>query len=255
MDWIPTISIFFIGAIVGSLLNVLIYRMPIDQSIWTPRSHCPQCKKTIPWFRNIPLLSFFLQKGKCVDCSQSISLQYPLVELITGIGWVVSFSMFEPINALVTALFISNLIALAWIDLKTMMIPLSLIISGLVIILITLILGYLHWTIVLWGGLAGVALPLTMMGITYLMTKRQGMGWGDIQLGFILGAWLGPWYMMMTLFLAALLGIFVWLAVSILNGFDKDRPLPFAPYLVVSATVMLFYGSSFSLLFDRFLLL
>ena len=255
MYWIPVISIFLIGTIVGSFVNVLIYRMPIDQSIWTPRSLCPHCKKTIPWFRNFPIVSFIAQRAKCAECDHSISWQYPIVELINGLGWATSFYMFEPLYALLTALLISVLIALAWIDVKIMMIPLSLIISGIVIIFFTIIFGYLHWAEVLWGALTGVAIPLIMMGITYLLTKRQGMGWGDVQLGFVLGAWLGPWYMMMTLFLAALLGIFVWITVSILNGFDRDRPLPFAPYLVVSATLMLFYGSSVSHLFDRFLLL
>ena len=255
MTWLPVLLIFFIGTIVGSFLNMLIYRLPIDESIWKPRSHCPMCKKTIPWFRNIPLVSFVIQQGKCAACNESISWQYPVVEFITGSIWVICFLIFVPMHATMTALFSSVLIALAWIDMKTMMIPLSLRISGIVVIVMSVIMGTLKWKFVLWGAFAGVFIPLAMMGITYFMTRRQGMGWGDIQLGLILGAWLGPWNMALTLFLAALLGIIAWLGISMKKGFDRNRPLPFAPYLVISAVTIFFLESNIGFWFDNFLLL
>ena len=255
MTWLPVLLIFFIGTIVGSFLNMLIYRLPIDESIWKPRSHCPMCKKTIPWFRNIPLVSFVIQQGKCAACNESISWQYPVVEFITGSIWVICFLIFVPMHATMTALFSSVLIALAWIDMKTMMIPLSLKISGIVVIVMSVIMGTLKWKFVLWGAFAGVFIPLAMMGITYFMTRRQGMGWGDIQLGLILGAWLGPWNMALTLFLAALLGIIAWLGISMKKGFDRNRPLPFAPYLVISAVTIFFLESNIGFWFDNFLLL
>lgn len=251
----PVIAAFIFGTIVGSFLNVLIYRMPKEDSIWIPRSHCPHCKSLIPWYRNIPLISFIIQRGRCAHCSASISWQYPVVEAITGSVWAICFMIFAPLHALLTALFSSVLIALAWIDMKTMMIPLSLILTGVVFILAGMIAGILDWQFVLLGALAGVLIPLGMMGITYLMTRRQGMGWGDIQLGFILGAWLGPWFMIMTLFMAAFMGVLAWVGISIINGFDRHRPLPFAPYLVISAVTMLFLGSHVGIWFDRFLLL
>jgi leader peptidase (prepilin peptidase)/N-methyltransferase len=255
MDWLPVITTFIIGSCVGSFLNVLIYRLPREESIWSPRSHCPHCNKTIPWYRNIPLVSFFIQNGKCAECDASISWQYPTVEVITGYIWATCFFVFNPLHATMTALFSSILIALAWIDLKTMMIPLSLIISGAIVIGLSIITGILEWKLVLWGAFAGVLIPLAMMGLTYLFTRRQGMGWGDIQLGLILGAWLGPWFMMIALFLAALFGILAWISISIINGFDRNRPLPFAPYLVVSTMALLFCESWVVLWFDKFLLL
>tara|TARA_B100001971_G_scaffold53081_1_gene48215 strand:- start:302 stop:1069 length:768 start_codon:yes stop_codon:yes gene_type:complete len=255
MDWLPVITTFIIGSCVGSFLNVLIYRLPREESIWSPRSHCPHCNKTIPWYRNIPLVSFFIQNGKCAECDASISWQYPTVEVITGYIWATCFFVFNPLHATMTALFSSILIALAWIDLKTMMIPLSLIISGAIVIGLSIITGILEWKLVLWGSLAGMAIPLIMMGLTFLITRRQGMGWGDIQLGLILGAWLGPWFMMIALFLAALFGILAWISISIINGFDRNRPLPFAPYLVVSTMALLFCESWVVFWFDKFLLL
>ncbi|HJL62964.1 MAG TPA: A24 family peptidase, partial [Candidatus Marinimicrobia bacterium] len=172
-----------------------------------------------------------------------------------GYIWATCFFVFNPLHATMTALFSSILIALAWIDLKTMMIPLSLIISGAIVIGLSIITGILEWKLVLWGSLAGMAIPLIMMGLTFLITRRQGMGWGDIQLGLILGAWLGPWFMMIALFLAALFGILAWISISIINGFDRNRPLPFAPYLVVSTMTLLFCESWVVLWFDKFLLL
>lgn len=255
MEVVPAISFFIFGTIIGSFLNVLIYRMPLEKSVIAPRSHCVHCKNMIPWYRNIPLVSFLIQRGKCASCNGTISWQYPLVESMTGIIWLLCFQVFNPLDALLTATFFSILIALAWIDIKIMMIPFSLILTGVLIITLSILAGILNWKSVLIGAATGALLPMFMMGLTFLMTRRQGMGWGDIQLGLILGAWLGPWYIMITLFLAALLGILVWIAVSILNGFDRDRPLPFAPYLVISATVMLFYGPSLSMLLNRFLLL
>ena len=255
MDWLPIIAMFVIGALVGSFLNMLIYRLPREESILSPRSLCPHCKTIIPWYRNIPLVSFILQRGKCAACGSSISWQYPVVEAITGFVWAVCFAVFVPLQAGLTAMFTSVLITLAWIDLKTMMIPLSLIMSGVAFILLSIISGILEWQFVIWGALAGVFIPLMMMGMTFLMTRRQGMGWGDIQLGLILGAWLGPWSMMLTLFFAALLGIIAWIGISLKNGFDRNRPLPFAPYLVISAMVMLFMGTYVGFWFDKFLLL
>ena len=234
MGWLPIIAMFVIGALVGSFLNMLIYRLPREESILSPRSHCPHCKTIIPWYRNIPLVSFILQRGKCAACGASISWQYPVVEAITGFVWAVCFAVFVPLQAGLTAMFTSVLITLAWIDLKTMMIPLSLIMSGVAFIVLSIISGILEWQFVIWGALAGVFIPLMMMGITFLMTRRQGM---------------------LTLFFAALLGIIAWIGISLKNGFDRNRPLPFAPYLVISAMVMLFMGTYVGFWFDKFLLL
>ncbi len=221
----------------------------------SPRSHCPHCMTIIPFYRNIPIISFLLQKGKCASCGKEISIQYPIVEILTGFVWVISFAYFTPLYGAMVALFSSILIALAWIDIQIMMIPLSLIVSGLILIIIGIMVGIFNWQTVFWGGLTGVLFPLAMMGLTYLFTKRQGMGWGDVQLGFILGAWLGPLRMMLTLFIAAALGLLVWTGISLFKGFDRDRPLPFAPYLAIGAVAMIFLGSYVGLIFDKFLLL
>ncbi len=193
--------------------------------------------------------------GKCATCKKNISIRYPFVEVLNGVIWVRCFTLFPPVYGGLSALFATILITLAWIDYQTMFIPLSLVISGLILIISGLGLGVLDWQSALWGAMAGVFIPLTMMGITYIITKRQGMGWGDIQLGLILGAWLGPLRIILTLFIAAALALLVWVGISIFKGFDKNRPLPFAPYLVAGALSMILLSPYFGKLFDKYLLL
>lgn len=255
MIYIPKALFFIAGSFFGSFMNVIICRLPKGESIITPRSKCVHCQHPIPWHRNIPVLSFIFLRGKCADCQQQISWQYPVVELLTGFVWLACFILFEMDRALFTSLFISLLLAVSWIDWKTMMIPLSLIITELVIVFISLALGILNWSLVFWGAVIGVLFPLIFMGINYLITKRQGMGWGDVQLGMVLGGWIGPWKIMFTLFLASILGILSWLTVSSIQGFDRNRPLPFAPFLAFSAVLMIFYGQSISKMIEKLIIL
>jgi leader peptidase (prepilin peptidase)/N-methyltransferase len=132
---------FTLGTFVGSFFNVVIYRMPRDESIIKPRSHCPACKVSIPFYRNIPLVSFILQVGKCANCQGAISLQYPVVELINGLIWGWSFYTL-PFPEAVTASFLSSiLIAIAWIDARIYMVPLDLIVAGVVVLLFAVIFG------------------------------------------------------------------------------------------------------------------
>ena len=239
-------SIFFIvGAFVGSFFNVVIYRLPIDESVIKPRSHCPKCKFPIPFYRNIPIVSYMIQLGKCANCKNNISIQYPTVELINGLIWGWAFSSL-PLSEAITASFISSiLISISWIDAKIYMIPLDLIIVGVVVIILSIGLGVLSLYQSLLGIVAGVLFPGLMMGLTWLVTRRQGMGFGDLQLGLILGAWLGPILMILTLFFASFLGLIAWVLISVIKGVDRNRPLPFAPYLSFSA-ISIFILSNYS---------
>lgn len=239
-------SIFFIiGTFVGSFFNVVIYRLPRDESVIRPRSHCPNCKNSIPFYRNIPIISFIIQLGKCAHCKNRISIQYPAVELINGLLWGWAFSSLPFSEAITVSLLCSILVSISWIDSRIYMIPLDLIIVGAIIIILSIIFGALSLDQALLGIVAGVFFPGLMMGLTWLVTRRQGMGFGDLQLGLILGAWLGPILMILTLFLASLLGLIAWILISIFKGIDRNRPLPFAPYLTFSA-ISIFIVSNYS---------
>ena len=172
---------FTLGSFVGSFFNVVIYRMPLGESIIKPRSHCPACKTSIPFYRNIPLVSFVLQAGKCTNCQVAISLQYPAVELINGLIWGWAFYTLPFPDAVTASFLCSILIAIAWIDARIYMVPLDLIIAGCVVLLFAVIFDVISYSQVLWGIAAGVLLPGFMMGLTWLITRRHGMGFGDLQ--------------------------------------------------------------------------
>ena len=245
---------FIIGTFIGSFFNVVIYRLPIDESVIRPRSHCPNCKNLIPYYRNIPIISFVIQLGKCANCKKHISIQYPAVEFINGILWGWAFTSLSFPEATTVSMLCSVLIAIAWIDSRIYMIPLDLILVGIVIIILSIIFGVLSLNQVLLGIVAGVLFPALMMGLTWLITRRQGMGYGDLQLGLILGAWLGPILMILTLFLASLLGLIVWILISIFQGIDRNRPLPFAPYLTFSAISIFIVSTYSTTLIDRLIM-
>ncbi|MFQ6606862.1 MAG: prepilin peptidase [Fidelibacterota bacterium] len=250
-----TFIVFFVfGTVVGSFFNVVIYRLPRGESLISPRSHCPHCQTPIPWYWNIPLLSYALLRGRCFHCSQRISIQYPIVEALYGFLWAGTFMTLPLPEALVTALLGSLLFAVAWLDSRLYLIPFNLVAVCSLILLVAVLGGIIPVKDALWGILVGVGVPLGIMGLTYLFTHRQGMGWGDLQLGFILGMWLGPLRMALTLFIASFLGVLVWFVIALVKGFDRNRPLPFAPYLIAGGFVSYFFGYVFNYAIDNLLM-
>ena len=165
-----------------------------------------------------------------------------ILEIMCGILFLWAFSKLPITEAILFSSVAAMLIAIGLVDLHTMQIPLLFILGGILLALAGFFLGLITWTAVLWGIFIGVVIPGMIMGITWLITKRQGMGYGDIQLGIVLGAWLGPMRMALTLFGAAVLSLFIWIFVSIHKGFDRDRALPFAPFLA-AAGIGIYIGS------------
>lgn len=153
-----------------------------------------------------------------------------------------AFSTLSISEAMIFALIVNVLIGISLIDYNTMQIPLVFILIGLVTILVSNFVIIVSLSSILWGIFVGACIPLIIVGTLWLITKRQGMGFGDIQMGIILGAWLGPFRMAITLFFASLMSLIAWVCISLLHGFDKDRAIPMAPFLSV-AGVGTFVGS------------
>ena len=153
-----------------------------------------------------------------------------------------AFSSLPTSEAIIFGLIVNVLIGISLIDYNTMQIPLVFILIGLVTIVASNFVKIVSLSSILWGIFVGACIPLIIVGTLWLITKRQGMGFGDIQMGIILGAWLGPFRMAITLFFASLMSLIVWVCVSLLHGFDKDRAIPMAPFLSV-AGVGTFIGS------------
>ncbi|MBC8479155.1 MAG: prepilin peptidase [FCB group bacterium] len=229
---------FIFGSVYGSFLNVLIYRMPEEVSVVKPRSFCPHCKKPIPWFRNIPLITFILQAGKCAECKHRISFRYPAVEALTGFFWVWAFVQYPPAEALLFILMTGFLTVISFVDWQEFIIPLSMVISSVLSLLIYHIWIQTAYMDALWGIAAGVGYLGGMMLLTSVLFRKQTMGWGDLQLIALLGAWLGVMNILVTVLAGAITALAAWSVISSLKGFDRERPLPFGPFLSFSGIII-----------------
>ena len=229
---------FILGSIVGSFLNVVIYRLPRNLSIISPRSFCPECEEMIPFYRNIPIISYILQMGKCNHCSGKISFRYPIVEFISAIALVFTLKfMTYPESVLFYWMFV-HLLGLSIIDQKWMKIPISILIS----MALGLIFYHLIWTADLMvptsGFIVGIGFIAFVVGLNWLIFHKQTMGYGDLIMVAILGAWLGIIQIFLTIFLASILALLAFLVYSIIKGFSRSKSLPFVPFLSIAAIVI-----------------
>ena len=239
------VSIIF-GAMIGSFLNVCICRLPKEQSIIWPSSHCPHCQKPIRFYDNIPLLSYFLLRGKCRYCKRPISIQYPLVEAITVLSSVFLVMRFGPsLSFLFYFAFIAALIVITVIDLYHQIIPDVISLPG---IGIGLLASLLIPEITFWNSLIGVLLgggSLFLVATLYQwLFKREGMGGGDVKLLAMIGAFLGWKAVILTILLSSLIGAITGIFIMVWKGKDFKYAIPFGPFLSLGAAISLFYGES-----------
>ena len=164
------------------------------------------------------------------------------LEFLSGLAWVWAFSNLHVAEAGIFSLLFSILAGIALVDYMTFQIPLVFILAGIVLAIAGLAFKVIFLTAAIWGIFVGAVIPLIIMSVLWIITKRQGMGYGDIQLGFVLGAWLGPMRMAITLFTASVLSLLTWIAVSLTTDFDKNRAMPMAPFLAIAA-IGVFIGS------------
>jgi prepilin signal peptidase PulO-like enzyme (type II secretory pathway) len=171
-----------------------------------------------------------------------LNIKNPILEILNGLasGW--AFSNLSFYDSLIFIMLFGVLSGLSIIDMYTFQIPVLFIVFGILILILGLFFKIMPILSAFWGVFVGAFIPLLIMGSLWLVTKRQGMGYGDIQLGFLLGAWLGPMRMAITLFIASSLSLLIWIITSLFKGFNKDRAMPMAPFLSISG-VLTFIGS------------
>ena len=171
-----------------------------------------------------------------------LNIKNPILEILNGIasGW--AFSNLSFYDSLIFIMLFGVLSGLSIIDMYTFQIPVLFVAFGILILILGLFFKIVPILSAFWGVFVGAFIPLLIMGSLWLVTKRQGMGYGDIQLGFLLGAWLGPMRMAITLFIASSLSLLIWIITSLFKGFNKDRAMPMAPFLSISG-VLTFIGS------------
>ena len=255
------------GLLLGSFLNVVILRLPKrlewewqrdsrevlgepdtydppPPGIVVERSHCPQCKRQLRWYENIPVLSGVIQRGRCRGCAARISIQYPLVELLTAVLMVACVWRFgfgwQGFGAMV---FTGFLISLSGIDLRTQLLPdqltLPLMWLGLIAAADNL---YMSTKPALLGAVAGYLCLWVVWWVFKQLTGKEGMGHGDFKLLAAIGAWTGLNGILPTVLLSSLVGAIIgsiWLAAK---GRDKATPIPFGPYLAVAGWIAFFWG-------------
>lgn len=232
--------VLILGLLIGSFLNVCIYRIPRDESIAYPPSHCTSCGKRIMWYDLIPVLSYIFLRGRCRGCGEKISIKYPIIELLTGLaflGLYIQFGIgFEFVKY---AVFICFLIVIGIIDLETTDVYLKTTLSGIILSIIFAIIGnYLNGGMIeyVYGGILGGGL----ISLIILITK--GMGWGDAEICFMCGIFLGLKYTIVMLFLAFISGGIVGIMLIIFKKKTRRDYIPFGPFIALGATFTVFFG-------------
>jgi len=237
---------FLLGLFIGSFLNVCIHRIPKGESVVYPPSHCPNCGRNIKPYDNVPLLSYLILKGRCRYCKEKISIRYPIVELLTGILTASVFCKFGlSFDSFYYLLLTYYLITVSFIDIETMEIPVKL--SYFILILgITLSLFSSHQSFkdAVLGASFGSGIILFIIETYYVITNKEGMGYGDANIMAVVGAFLGWQNVLTTLFVASFVGALLGVFLMVFKGKDREFPIPFGPFLAVGALFSLFFGKA-----------
>ena len=265
-------TVFVLGLVVGSFLNVVIYRLPVimerewktqareymgedgeaDEgeplSLSRPASRCPSCNHKIRFHENIPVISYLLLRGKCSSCKTPISPRYPLIELLTGllsvvVAWHFGFGWQTAAALLLTW----ALIALSMIDIDHQLLPDSITLPflwlGLLLSLFP-IFADMHDSLI--GAIAGYLSLWTVYQVFKLVTGKEGMGYGDFKLLALLGAWMGWQALPMIVLLSSAVGAVLGGAMILIQGRDRAQPIPFGPYLAIAGWIALLWGDRIS---------
>ncbi|MBI5620312.1 prepilin peptidase [Candidatus Gottesmanbacteria bacterium] len=236
--------VFLFGLAVGSFLNVLIDRLPRGQNVISDRSRCDHCKKTLRWFELIPVISFFVQGGRCRRCRGTLSWQYPIVELVTAVGFVVIYGFYEAhgsygtngVRALLSwYLIYSSFLVIFVADLKDQIIPDSMVLIG--IFGAIGVIGVIGEHV-----LAGIGASI-FFSVLLLITRGKGMGFGDVKFAFLMGLLLGFPKIIVASYLAFLTGAGVGVILILLGMKKLKGTVAFGPFLIIGTVVAFVWGN------------
>ena len=232
--------VFVLGTIIGSFLNVVIYRVPLKQSIVFPSSHCTSCNERLKFFDLIPIISWILLRGNCRYCKTKVSYRYPLVELLTGAVFLLTYiSVGVDKKLIVYFVFTSILIADTFIDVDHLILPDKLHIFALfTYILFNILTPFIDWKDSLLGALMGM-IPLFIL---FLLTRGNGMGFGDVKFMAVIGLYLGWRQTLLALLLSFILGGFFGIILLISKIKNRNDPIPFGPWIAIAAFISMNWG-------------
>ncbi len=263
-----TWTALILGLLVGSFLNVVIYRMPVMMerewkkecrllldpeaetekqerfNLIVPASRCPKCKRGIRPWENIPVISYLLLRGKCAGCKNPISIRYPIIELASGLLALLSAIVYGPgITSFLVCILCWMLLVMTMIDIDHQLLPDNLTLPLMWLGLLANTSG-LFTTLedAVFGAMAGYLSLWSVYWLFKLVTGKEGMGYGDFKLLAALGAWMGWQFLPLIILLSSLVGAILGIAMTVIRGRDKNIPIPFGPYLAMAGLVALFFG-------------
>ncbi len=271
----------FLGLSFGSFLNVVAYRLPrmmerdwklechefleldppeletslASLSLATPASACPNCGHKIRFWENIPVISYLFLKAKCSSCGTGISFQYPAVELLTALASLtVAYTFGVTIQTVLALLFTWVLIALTLIDIKKQLLPdditLPLLWAG---ILLSFFNIFTDLTSSVIGAMAGYLILWSIYHLFKLLTKKEGMGFGDFKLLAALGAWVGFEYLPQIILVSSVVGSIIGISMLLIGRTKQQQPIPFGPYLAIAGWIALLWGETINSTYLSFL--
>jgi len=242
-QWHVAVAALF-GALIGSFLNVCIYRLPARESLVRPGSRCPHCKTPIAWYDNVPILSYLWLQGRCRSCRAGIAWRYPLVEALNAAGYgFIVWRFGATVTALVYALLFSALIVVSCIDLDHMIVPDRITLPGIALGLAVGTFLLPRWWDSIGGLLLGGGLLYFMAWISPYLFGKEGMGGGDIKLLAMIGAFLGWQQVLLTVIVGGLVGAVVGVALIGARVMPRGAYIPFGPFLSFGAVVAMLYGT------------
>jgi leader peptidase (prepilin peptidase)/N-methyltransferase len=232
-----------IGLCIGSFLNVVIYRLPLGQSLVSPGSRCPKCGYELRWFDNVPVLGWLLLAGKCRQCRAPISAQYPIVELVTALLFVL-VAWLTPVGPLLVSrlILVAILVALFGIDLEHQILPNSITLPGILVGLMFSAIAPPGWKDAVLGTLLGAGVLYGIAAAYYAVRREEGLGMGDVKMLAMIGAFLGWKAVLVTLVLSSFSGAAIGLALIAAQRGGMKLALPFGTFLAVGALAAMLAG-------------
>lgn len=251
MDIFIYILVFIFGSVIGSFLNVCIYRIPKKEDIVVGRSHCMNCKKTLKWYDMVPVFSFLLLRGKCRFCKTKLSLQYPVIETVNAILYVIVFyiygwdTTFIILLNIVYCMAISVLVVISVIDYRTFTIPAVLNKTLFVFAVLASIINYFGQNMsikILMEHVIGFFIVSAFLALVFYISKGRGIGGGDVKLMAVAGLLLGWKLILLAFILGCLFASIIHLIKMLIK--NADRTLAFGPYLSAGIIVALLFGNN-----------
>jgi leader peptidase (prepilin peptidase)/N-methyltransferase len=245
MEYFKSVVIFLFGLLLGSFFNVCIYRIPREESIIFPPSHCTVCGTQLKWLDLFPLFSWLFLRGRCRTCNSSISFQYPLVEFVTGLLYLLLFLKFGFSGSFISYLILASiLIITTGIDIEHQIIPNGLVLIG-VIAGISLILtgASVNWLDGLIGFFVGGGIFLLVALLSVWILKKEGMGGGDVKLMGMIGLFMGWKLTALSILLSIYAGGLIGGVLLLLKIKKRGDAIPYGPFIAVGTLISIFYGN------------